>query len=188
MNNFTTSFSVDLVAFDALKTLVPELDFRDLANLALTGPFVYVLVEPRGGIAYYGKSDAATGNVGRRALSYPKWIADYQSNVAESGLLDPLYDPANGELELAWAAPIIRAAARFQLIVRVASVAHTGETGRTWEARLQALAGTLTTNESLIGGSGWEAKSGTLRNDGYAWVFERLEELRDNGDLECRRS
>lgn len=108
--------------------------------------------------------------------------------VAESGLLDPLYDPANGELELAWAAPIIRAAAGFQLIVRVASVARTGETGRTWEARLQALAGTLTTNESLIGGSGWEAKSGNLRNDGYAWVFERLEELRDNGDLERRSS
>lgn len=47
-----------------------------------------------------------------------------------------------------------------------------------WEARLQALAGVLTGLESLIGGSGWEAKDGTLREAWYGWACHRIDSLR----------
>ncbi|MCI4659723.1 hypothetical protein [Cryobacterium zhongshanensis] len=185
MNNFTTSFSVDLPEFGAFASLVPELAFVDVADLAETGPFVYLLVEPRGGVIYIGKSDAASGVVGRRALAYSKWSSEYLSKVAEAGRPDPLADPMAGDLSLAGWAPIIRFVTRHQAIVRVASVANTGLNGKTWEARLQALAGTLTGLESLVGGSGWEAKPGTLRDEGYDWAWARLGELREKGTLDA---
>jgi hypothetical protein len=67
--------------------------------------------------------------------------------------------------------------------VRVASVESTGFNGKVWEARLQALAGTLTGLESLVGGSGWEAKPGTLRDEGYDWAVERITQQRETGML-----
>ena len=184
LNKFTTPFSVDLLSFDAFCGLVPELEFLDLAELsnsAAIGPFVYVLVEPRGGIIYIGKSDATTGAVGKRALSYAKWSSEYLAEVAHKGRPDPLYDPINGDLTLTRWAPIVRFVTRHQAIVRVASLADTGFDGKVWEARLQAMAGALTGLESLVGGSGWEAKSGTLRDEGYAWASERLARMREHG-------
>ena len=53
---------------------------------------------------------------------------------------------------------------------------------RGWEARIQALLCTLTTNESLIGGTGWEANPGTLRGDAYDWVVERISDCRKGLD------
>lgn len=178
MNKFTIPFSVDLPAFGPFTELVPELEFVDLADMRGPGPFVYFLVGTRGEICYTGKSDATTGADGRRALSYAKWSSDYLTRVANAGRPDPMYDPFSGALELTDWSPIVRFATRHSLFVRVARVAHTGETGRVWEARLQALAGILTGLESLVGGSGWEAKNGTLRGAGYEWACERLESLR----------
>ncbi|TFD01323.1 hypothetical protein E3T28_07135 [Cryobacterium sinapicolor] len=185
MNKFTIPFSVDLLEFGALATLVPELSFHDVADLSEVGPFVYTLVEPRGGIIYYGKSDATTGVVGKRALAYAKWSADYLGCVSEAGRPDPLVDPYHGDLTLAGWAPIIRFQTRHQAIVRVASVAGTDFSGKVWEARLQAMAGTLTGLESLVGGSGWEANTGTLRGDGYEWAWDRMTELREAGVLDA---
>jgi len=185
MNNFTTPFPVDLLDFDPFQRLVPELTFCDVADLAEAGPFVYTLVEPRGGIIYYGKSDANTGAIGRRALAYAKWSAEYLADVAEGGRPDPLIDPTLGDLDLAYWTPIIRFVTRHQAIARVASVAGTGLPGKVWEARLQALAGILTGLESLVGGSGWEAKPGTLRREGYDWAINRIAELRIAGVLKA---
>lgn len=178
MNPFTTPFTVDLLSFSALKTLTPELHFTDAGNIATPGPFVYVLVEPRGGIAYVGKSDATTGKDGHRAIAYAKWTGDYLRDMATSGFPDPLYDPFTGDLDLTNWSPIVRFAARNALIVKVASTKSTELSGRTWEARIQALSGVLTGLESLVGGSGWEANNGTVRGDGYDWAIERIEEIR----------
>lgn len=186
MNKFTTPFTVDLPNFKPFCSLVPELEFTDLGGInksAAPGPFVYMLVAPGGGIIYFGKSDSATGSNGKRALSYTKWSADYLADVALGGWPDPIHDPENGDLGLAGWVPIIRFTTRHQAIVKVASVAHTDASGRAWEARLQAMAGTLTGLESLIGGSGWEANTGTLRGDGYEWARERLEVMREAGQL-----
>ncbi|SEO09528.1 hypothetical protein [Cryobacterium luteum] len=183
MNKVTIPFTVDLPDFRAFTSLVPELSFGVLANLAATGPFVYLLVEPRGGVIYVGKSDATTGAVGKRALAYAKWSSEYQDQVADGGRPDPLVDPVSGDLSLAAWSPIIRFVTRHQAIVHVASVAGTGLSGKLWEARLQGLTGTLTGLESLVGGSGWEAKPGTLRKEGYDWAWDRITQLRGSGAL-----
>jgi hypothetical protein len=181
MNKFSTPFSVDLPEFGAFTSLVPELSFVDVVDLEEAGPFVYTLVEPRGGIIYFGKSDAVTGTIGKRALAYAKWSSEYLAQVAEAGRPDPMVDPVRGGVNLAGWAPIIRFVTRHQAIVRVASVAGTGANGKVWEARLQAMAGILTGLESLVGGSGWEAKDGTLRSQGYIWAWTRIVELRESG-------
>jgi hypothetical protein len=186
MHNFTIPFSVDLPNFRPFCSLVPELQFRDLAELekgAVPGPFVYVLVEPRGGILYFGKSDSVTGSNGKRALSYAKWGSDYLADVAKGGWPDPIHDLVSGDLSLTGWVPIIRFATRHQATIKVASVTHTGLSGKAWEARLQAMSGVLTGLESLVGGSGWEANVGTLRGDGYDWACERIEELREDGTI-----
>ncbi|AWB86570.1 hypothetical protein [Mycetocola zhujimingii] len=186
MNKFTTSVAVKVPAFAAFRPLVPELEFKNLGDLAdgsMTGPFVYVLVESGGGIIYIGKSDAETGTAGKRALSYPKWSSEYLAKVAEGGWPDPIHDPESADFTLAGWAPIIRFQTLHQAMVKVASVGHTDANGRVWEARLQALSGTLTGLESLVGGSGWEFKPGTLRDAGYEWAWERLEEMQEAGKL-----
>jgi hypothetical protein len=178
MSEFSTPFSVDVLAFKSLSRLTPELAFGDLADLDDNGPFVYVHVAPRGGIVYYGKSDATTRAAGARAMAYAKWMSDYAADVAKSGRPDPMYDAVTGDLDVAQWAPIIRFASRHAVIVKVAPVSHTGVTAQVWEARLKALSGILTGLESVVGASGWEAKPGTLRAAAYEWAIQRLGEIR----------
>jgi hypothetical protein len=172
-NPFTVPVTVDVLAYSGLRELAPELMFCDPVELP-QGPFVYVLVDSRGGIHYPGKSDAQSASAGRRAMAYPKWIADYYSEMAASGRPDPMVDPATGDLDLAWWSPIIRYAARHGLIVKAASVEGTAASAVEWEARIKALGGIVAGLESVVGGSGWEAKDGTLRGDAYTWAVDRL--------------
>ncbi|MGY1719270.1 hypothetical protein ACI8AG_09510 [Blastococcus sp. SYSU DS0552] len=176
-NPFTVPVTIDVLSYDALCSLATELEFCDPVDLG-PGPFVYVLVDPRGGTHYPGKSDAQGAPAGRRAMAYPKWIADYYSELASSGRPDPMVDPGTGDLGLAWWSPIIRYAARYGLTVKAASVDGTDASAPEWEARIKALGGSVAALESIVGGSGWEAKDGTLRGNAYAWAIERLESRR----------
>lgn len=169
----TTSFSITLLNLSALDELVPQLQFADLADMEAVGPFVYVLVEPSGGIVYVGKSDAADAATGRRAMAYARWNSQYLAAVADSGRPDPMYDPDTGTLDIVSWSPIVRFASRYSLTIKVASITD-DQTGTVWEARLKALLGTLTGLESVVGASGWEFKPGSHREAGYEWAQQQI--------------
>lgn len=178
MRGLFTTFTVDTLNLDGLSRLT-GLDFLDPADVAdreLTGPFVYVLVDPKGAVVYPGKSEAA-GNAVSRTLAYAKWASQLTQDVQDGGRPDPAHDPATGNLELVHYSPIVRSFLRYSLLVKTAQVPD-GERAAVWEARIQALQGTLTTIESVIGGSGWEANPNTLRGDAYLWAAERIEQVR----------
>lgn len=184
MSRFTTQAHVTTLSYEGLEALTgSDLTFGDVVDLPEnSGPFVYVLLDPNGSVWYVGKSDAKTRSTGARALAYALWVGEFMRHVPLTGRHDPIWDLRRGNLDLARRySPIVRAAARYGLVVKVADVAHTDLSGAVWEARIAALAGTLTGVESIIGGSGWEANDGTLRGDGYLWATERIQTMRESG-------
>lgn len=184
VNSYITQFTIDVLHFDQLRKLAPELPFLTLGQAEIDGadgPYIYVLVEPRGGVIYVGKSDAKNAAAGRRALSYAKWSSQYLESVSRSGGPDPMVDPQHGDRDLTDWSPIVRFITRHQASVYMASVRGLNAEAREWEARLQALAGYLTALESVVGGSGWEAKPGTLRGAGYLWAAERIKQVNQSG-------
>lgn len=182
MRSFVVPVSVDTLTLEAVAELT-GLDFLDPADAERQpGPFVYVLTDPRGAVFYPGKA-AATYKAGKRTLAYAKWAGDLSDEVQSLGRPDPADDPETGHLDLVVWSPIVRATRRYSLLVKVAQVPDPEvANARVWEARIQALLGTLTTNESLIGGTGWEANPGTLRGDAYDWVVERISDFRKGLD------
>lgn len=178
MRRFITSVSVDTLTLEGVAELT-GLDFLDPADLTdLPGPFVYVLADPHGAVFYPGKSEAAY-KAARRTMAYAKWTAEVSEHVRQFGRPDPSEDPQTGDLSMVHWSPIVRSARRYSLLVKAAQVPDPETaSARVWEARIQALIGTLTTIESLIGGSGWEANPGTLRGDAYAWAEKRISDFR----------
>lgn len=185
MRSFVVSVSVDTLTLDAVAELT-GLDFVDPADIAAdpadsekkSDRFVYVLVDPRGAVFYPGKAEAAY-RAENRFLSYAKWAGNLSAEIQSIGRPDPADDPNTGDLALTNWSPIVRTTRRYGLVVKAAVVPDPKTTtAREWEARIQALIGTLTTIESLVGGSAWEANPGTLRGNAYEWARQRIADYR----------
>lgn len=182
----TSPFTVSLPTLSAVRLFAPELEFvpidRVLANVGdRPGPYVYIHVVTGDAIVYIGKAEAKTRPIGR-PRAYAGWVAEYEVDK-EGETRDPMFDLTRGELDLLDYSPIVRFASLIKPTVHVASVVGSVANAKAWEGRLQALAGALTANESLIGGSAWEANGWTHRGRGYRWVKDRILELRAEGAL-----
>jgi hypothetical protein len=142
------------------------------------GHLVYVALDANDGLFYAGKSDRSGGNV-RRVLQHLGWRDQLRNQLDRSGqLVDAVTNSDLGQ----WSA-IVHSAVRYDLRYLAAPVAGTGASAREWEARIQRLSGRVTGNESILGGSAWEWRWGSLRGNADAWLESRVNELQHAGKI-----